>query len=103
MKKSNPLTQEQQDALDYQGLAILEKFAENLRRGVSYQDESNAAVLQEHFDWAKTFLTTNKVAYLAYVKSLAGSPEAVAAINGIEAGLPYYVKSVAMFHIAKVN
>lgn len=101
--KVNMLTPEQKDKLDREGAAILEKIGQNFKSGVPAQDESNIALLQEHFDWAKQFYTSNKIEYLKYVKILASDANSIKALNSIQAGLPAYMRVAAMTHIAKIN
>lgn len=102
-QRNSKLSPEDKDALDAEGQEILARFAKNLKNSVSYKDEVNADLLQEHFDWVKKFYSSNKVEYLAYAKNLANDQSSIIALNQIQEGLSGYIKSVAMFYIGKIR
>lgn len=100
---ANALTKEQKEALDLEAKNIMEAFAVNMRNIVTAEDEANVDLLQQHFDWAKKFVTTSKVEYLNMVKKYSTDQRNLQALNSIEPGLPVYVKTVAMRNIHKIK
>lgn len=97
------LTQEQKDQLDAEAKKIMDSFAENMTKGLNINAQENLDLLQKHFDWSKKAVTSNKVEYLKMVKRYATDAASIKALNSIQPGLPMYVKSVALTHIAKIK
>lgn len=100
---SKHITAEHKEALENEAKTIMQEFANNMNNNVAETDESNVKLLQQHFDWAKKSITTSKVEYLNMVKRYSTDQRNLQALNSISAGLPLYLKTVAMRNIAKIK
>lgn len=97
------LSKEDKAALDAEAKTIMESFAHNMTQGVKLDSQENIDLLQQHFDWSKKAVTSNKVEYLKMVKNYAKDISSIKALNSIKTGLPSYIKSVALTNISKIK
>ena len=102
-KKVNSMTPEQKATLDNEGKAIVEAFAKNMKQGVAVDSQENTDLLQQHFDWAKKSITSNKVEYLKIVRQYSENRNQAQAFDIIEPGLAKYIKAVALNSISKIR
>jgi hypothetical protein len=70
---------------------------------VSYNEEEQINLVQQHYDWAKKFICKNKAGYLQYINSYVKNSATRSAINSIKEDLPVYIHKIVLKNLSKIS
>ena len=97
------VTKAEKEVIDRKGDELLKLFAANLTAGIYPEDAANKDLVQQHFDWFKTFMNKSKLVYMGMVKRYTTDTKTIIALNTYAERLGAYVRDAALAHLKELD